>query len=147
MSTGDLTVEVELSRRLKSGISNGLSTIFLPQLFGKFDMGMADSFAFPKFPPLGSFPQAHPGSLPAASSSIYLGGGSGGGAVSNLAPGIANAGAREKGIAADRLVDRLRPWLALRSCTREEGGDVTGVKSIKGVSCHSEKNECYPKRS
>ncbi len=133
MSDGDLTVEVELSRRLNSGGSNGLFPIFLPQLFGKFDVSMADSLAFPKFPSLGSFPHAHPGSLPAAISSIYLGGGSGGGAGSYLELGIANGtGAREKeGMAAERLVDRLRPWWALRSCIGIEGGDVTGVKSIR----------------
>lgn len=114
MSTGDLTVEVELSRRLNSGGSNGLSTIFFPQLFGKLDIGMADSLAFPNSPPLGSFPQAHPGSLPAVISSIYLGGGSGGGAGSYLALGIGNGtGAREKGMAPERLVDCLGPWRAL----------------------------------
>lgn len=88
--------------------------MFLPQLFGKFDIGLAVSLAFPKLPPLGSFPQAHPGSLPAVISSIYLGGGRGGGGGSHLAFGISNGtGARENGMAADRLVDRFDPWLAL----------------------------------
>ena len=60
--------------------------------------------------------------------------------MSYLALGIANGtGPRVDGIGAGRVVDRLRPWLALWSCTRVEGGDVTGVKSIKGVSCHAER--------
>lgn len=110
-----MIVVLELSRRRYSGRSGRSLCLFssglLLQLLGKFAPVIVDPPDFPK-PPLGSFPQAHPGSLPAAMSPIFLGGGSGGGGKSGLEFGIA-IGAGDRGIEApaDRLVERLRPWL------------------------------------
>jgi len=109
-------VVLALSRRLYSGRSPrsfcSFSSGLLPQLLGKFAPAIENPPDFPKLP-LGSFPQAHPGSLPAAMSPMNLGGGSGGGGNSGLEFGIAIGvpGDLEIEVPADRLVEPLRPWL------------------------------------
>lgn len=101
------------SRRAGNWYFRSSSSILPAQLFGKFDPASEGS-RLPKLP-LGPFPHVHPGSLPAARSSMCLGGGSGGGGRSCLVFGIAigPTGRDEKGMAADRLVERCRPWLPL----------------------------------
>ena len=86
----------------------------LAQLFGNLEAVAGEALLLPK-PPLGSFPQAHPGSLPAARSSMFLGGGNGGGGRSCLILGIA-IGPEDRdanGIPEDRPEERLRRWLPL----------------------------------
>lgn len=81
------------------------------------------------------FPHFQPGSLPAARSSIYRGGGNGGGAngSSRVFGTAIGPGLLEKGLAAIRLDGARGPFMVFMSCTNIEGGDVTPDVFIASV--------------
>lgn len=92
-----------------------------------------DPLLSPPIPLLNRFPHVHPGSLPAAISSMCVGGGSGGGGGSPRELGMGIGPRVLDGSISTGLVVRCGP---LTRCKAMDGGEGPRVGSIFGDCCH-----------